>query len=514
MLGKIQLNGTLIGILYNEEQYIKLGLKNLASQVLDQDTVEFEISGQLGIVTRIISRKRQPFIGIVSKITPKNIYINLPLLNPYSSIPYTTISGNKNISVGTKGVGWISLETFHVSEFYENNKDLVRGYYNEIRRLDISNNVLTLDSPNKNNIKDLTNLNTFHIDPSGCVDVDDFMSIDQNQKKIYIHIIDITQYISLNQDKDLEQRKYGYTWYFPDFTLHLDSDLVKDISRDIYCITLEIDLQDTNKKLSLYQSKIRCKFDLTYQQAQEIFDGGVHPLRDDLIWSLDKIELQNPSPYRRKYWRYNENKLQIEFEDECLAHRYVSGWMIYYNSWIAENYSVPQRVHPETKLFKLQFIKELPLEVQYIMYVKQMRQAEYKGDSLGHFGLNKKYYTHATSPLRRYFDRIIQYILLGELKECHEQLLEHLNCMERISERVRDWYDKQLTFQYIDENNGKLWDAYIVKINPSGMEIYIYEIQEFIWIRRDEIQEYKLGDKIDIYLELKNNGINPILKSF
>ena len=46
----------------------------------------------------------------------------------------------------------------------------------------------------------------------------------------------------------------------------------------------------------------------------------VHPLRDDLIWSLDKIELQNPSPYRIKYWRYNENKLQIEFEDEKLLY--------------------------------------------------------------------------------------------------------------------------------------------------------------------------------------------------
>ena len=484
--------------------------------MIDEDLVEFEVSGQVAIVTKIVSRNPQPYIGIVSKITPKIIYINLPLLNPYSSIEsYLHTSSNSNIKIGTKLVGWISLDSFQVLEFYENIKDLITRFYKEIRGIDISKNILCSTQHDKNKIvKDLTHLNTFHIDPSGCNDIDDFMSIDKYKQKIYIHIIDITQYISLNHDNDLEQRKYGYTLYFPDFTFHLDSNLVKDISREIYCITLEIDLQDTNKKVSLYKSKIRCKFDLTYQQAQEIFDGGVHPLRDDLIWSLDKIELQNPSPYRRKYWRYNENKLQIEFEDECLAHRYVSGWMIYYNSWIAENYSVPQRVHPETKLFKLQFIKELPLEVQYIMYVKQMRQAEYKGDSLGHFGLNKKYYTHATSPLRRYFDRIIQYILLGELKECHEQLLEHLNCMERISERVRDWYDKQLTFQYIDENNGKLWDAYIVKINPSGMEIYIYEIQEFIWIRRDEIQEYKLGDKINIYLELKNNGINPILKSY
>jgi len=504
MLGKIKVNQSLIGIEYGDKQFIKLAMKGLASQVIDEDIVEFEQSQGVGLVTNIVSRRPQPFIGKVTKVTSKFIYINLPLHSPFSSFSHPNY-WKTAVKPEMKMVGWISLETFEVLGFHENLKDLVKSFYQEIQKIDISDISLNQINSKKSNPKDLTHLSTFHIDPSGCVDIDDFMSLDRTQNKIYIHIIDITHYLNLNEKEDLEERKYGYTWYFPDFAFHLHSLNSIFHSKDIFCITLEIDFSEIQIQPKIYSSKINCKYDFTYNQVQEIIDGKInHPIKEDLIWSLDKVQLPKSSPYRRKYWKIRNQKLYPEFEQESLAHRYVSAWMIYYNSWIAEHFSVPQRFHPETKLYQLEKLNELPMEVQYIIYVKQMRQAEYKSES-GHFGLEKKFYTHSTSPLRRYFDRLIQYILMGQLMLCPDNLLEHLNRMERLSEKVRDWYDKQLTIQYIQENSEKLWESYVVKKVAQGIEIYIYEIQEFIFMKGNT--NFEMGDKIQIKLYVENQQI-------
>ena len=84
-----------------------------------------------------------------------------------------------------------------ILEFHNNNRELISRYYSEISKIEVpifTNEKYSILSENIP-IRDLTHLETFHIDPSGCVDIDDFMSIDMKSKKIYIHIIDITKYV-------------------------------------------------------------------------------------------------------------------------------------------------------------------------------------------------------------------------------------------------------------------------------------------------------------------------------
>jgi exoribonuclease R len=542
--GKVKTNSSVIGIMYNNE-FIKLSLKVLASQVIDEDIVLFEKTNQTqAIVTEIIERKRQPFIGIISKITPKFIYIHLPLHNPFSSIPYPN-SDIQQVKIGKKIVGWIGLNEFKILDFYDekNIKELVQRYYSEFFNLNLDINLIpdktSLESPKKGTTKkgtptkattkkgtptkDLTHLQTFHIDPSGCIDIDDLMSCDKKNNKIYIHIVDVTKYILLNSEEDLNQRKLGYTWYFPSFAFHLFPNVEKIFeNKEIHCLTLEINVspensteQKINGNIEIYKSKIKCQYDLTYSQAQEIFDLKVsHPLQEDLLWSLEVLEtyqMPKSSPYRRLFWNESkDNKISVSYEEECLAHRYISGWMIFYNSWFAENFKTPQRFHPETKLFQIPYQEDLPKEIQYIIYVKQMRQAEYRNENEhGHFGLDKKFYTHATSPLRRYFDRLNQYIYSGEIENCSDIFLEHLNYMERISERVREWYDKQLMFRYVEQESNRLWKSYIVKVHFSGVELYIYDLQEFLFI--SNLKDKKVGDILHLKLYIDRKPI-PTLK--
>jgi exoribonuclease R len=508
--GKVTTNGYILGILALDDQaYYKVERKNLASQVIEDDIVEFEDHHQTAIIHKIISRRSQPFIGIVSKITPKFIYLHLPLLNPFSSIP-CNYSQNSIPLLGEKVLGHILLEKINLIQSYENDRQLLSDYYIHLNLQDLNLHIQSNPISDTANVKDLTHLETFHIDPSGCQDIDDFMSIDRENKRIYIHIVDTTRYIPLNSKEDLEERKMGYTWYFPDFSIHLHSVDKIFTSRELYCLTMEIQLDDLLEiqNIEFYPSKIKWKYDFIYEEIQDIFDEkSNHILEKDLLWSLEIIQkyLPNPSNYRKKVWFNNT----IEFQDELLAHRYVSAWMIFYNSWIGEKFQVPQRFHPETTILqKSELEQHLPKEVQHILYIKQMRQADYRNEG-GHYGLNRKYYTHSTSPLRRYFDRIIQNICLGVLKDVPQSILEHLNRMERISERVGEWYEKQMTYKYVEQNPDSIWECYVVKKHFNGIEIYIYGLQEFIF--HFGSSNKNVGDKIEIRLSIdKMNGINKL----
>lgn len=506
--GKIVMNVSMIGIKIihdtkSEESFFKLAMKDLASQVIDEDVVECTIQNNQGVVHKIIERRRQPFIGMISKITSKVVYLHLPLMNPCSSIPYLFHS-NENIKIGDYVLGWIgvpgSVDECKVVQVIESQnvigdlERVVKRYHEELFQVDHSELLLEMKNIPYHSIKDLTHLDTFHIDPSGCTDIDDLMSIDLSSNKIYIHIIDISKYISLGSKDDLIGLSYGNTWYLPNFSIHLFQNISEIYNGPLFCITMEISFEDDQiSDVQVYKSKVNLKYDFMYSDVQDIFEGKNHPLKPSLDWSLGRIEsiyIPNENPMRKLYWKIDQNKINIEYENELLAHRYINGWMVFYNSWIAENIKIhnqplPQRHHPETNRHNLPEDPEtrkssLSKEVQQIMLMKQMRQAEYMNKP-GHFGLNKKFYTHATSPLRRYFDRWIQYMYTYDFWIPGENLLEHLNRMERISERVSDWVHKQILFQYVEQNKNKQWEAYVVKIHAKGIEWYLYELQEFLY---------------------------------
>lgn len=531
--GKITVNGTMIGIVYNDNQYIKLGMKDLASQVIYEDIVQFTIQNHQGIANKIIRRKKQPFIGIVSKITSKCLYLHLPLLNPCSSIPIplsretlTPISQrfSNDLTIGDNVLGWIDLDGCKILYTKLSDEELITKYHSEFSKMDVFDYLPKINKNVFHTPKDLTYLETFHIDPSGCVDIDDFMSIDLPNRKVYIHIIDITRYIPPGSPQDQYGVIYGNTWYFPTFALHLYPDTSSIYKTDngeknlLYCITMEITFQNDTYKVDFYKSIIKNSYDFTYSEIQEIFDGKNHPLKQSLDWSLEtigKFYLPNESIMRRLYWRIdNMDKIKIEYENELMAHRFINGWMVFYNSWIAENVKIkgqllPQRHHPVTSVAKIVEMGNIPKEVQHIVYMKQFRQAEYK-NTTGHFGLNREFYTHSTSPLRRYFDRWIQYMYTYDFWTSDERLLEHLNQMEKLSERIREWHHRQTLMKYIEQNKDKEWESYVIKIHPKGVEYYIYDIQEFIY---HPLNDKVLGQKVFLKLIIDRKSIPIIIVS-
>jgi hypothetical protein len=511
-IGKIVYSGP-IGIVH-QEKFIKLQLSGLASQVLDQDEVQYRIDKGSALIEKIINRKPQTTIGYIISSNPKYSFVQLPLLSPISSIPVSRIES-------TYILCFIDIHQCRVLKSYLEIPRLISDYHSnfqmnpELYKKYISQ---FQSKPDNKKVLDLTHLPTFHIDPPGCVDIDDFLTLDPKQSKIWIHIVDITKYVELGSEQDQRGFRYGYTWYFPGTSIHLLEPLN---ASEFYTWTLEVDLSSSEPHVELYQSKIKNHYHFTYAQVQEVLDGK----KEDPLgfkWSMDVLEKIHPVKYirqgRRMVWSAEG---ELSFEEEMNSQRLVAGWMIFYNSWIGKNIKVqdqllPQRYHPLSKIYDPDGLEDLPDEVKHILWVKNMRQAEYQHQS-GHFGLNKEFYTHSTSPLRRYFDRWIQYLIVHPVErniEVEGEVLQYLNRLELSSERVSDWVHQEFLIQWVEKQKDKLWDAYVIKNHMnsgsmnSGSEIYIYEIQEILFYKGNLGKVS--GDKIYVKLIIKNHKIIPV----
>jgi ribonuclease R len=512
--GKITLNRSFIGVVYDTNIFIKIGKKNLASQILDNDIVNFEIENNCAIITNIVERKEQIFIGIITKTDKYSVYLNLPILNPISSIKIIRENLKFQIKEGDTVIGRIDKNICEILKVENNDRDLIEYFYEKIRTskdIKFCNKYIEKE----NYYRDLTHLDTFHVDPEGCEDIDDFLSIDKKNNTIYIHIIDITYYIKPGTEDDKEGMIFGNTWYFPDFTKHLYKKYIN--YNYLNCITLEINFVNEDYKVDLYKSKVKCCYDFIYNDLQLILDKKIeHKLSEDIIWSLKKLEtiyIPISSNSRILKWKCSSKGFFPTFEEELLAHRYISGWMIFYNSWLGKNLKInenilPQRHHPSKFNFEIKDTnKLLPLEVQHILTIKKFRNAEYKQLHNGHFGLNLEFYTHATSPLRRYFDRLIQYIITyGKDFVYSAEVIDHLNDMEKLYERVCLWYTTRIMNKYIIDNPDNLYECYIIEKYGNGTSYYIYDLKEIIF--DNYLQDKEIGDKIITKLNVINNKIS------
>lgn len=160
------------------------------------------------------------------------------------------------------------------------------------------------------------------------------------------------------------------------------------------------------------------------------------------------------------------------------------------------------------------------------MLIRTMMRAEYSTDNMGHFGLSSTAYTHFTSPIRRYPDLIVHRALLDKLESGprHESLEElkelapELSRLERLAEDAEYEISTLKKIEFMQSRPDEVYDAYINRITPSGIFIYVAKVMmtgfvDFISIDFDTFytddfsatgrrtgERYKVGDKIRVSL--------------
>ena len=346
---------------------------------------------------------------------------------------------------------------------------------------------MILDKNLKNRI-DLTNLETFTIDPKNAKDFDDAISIKSNQKNIYlfIHISDVSTFVQHLDKIDCIAKEHGNSYYFDEETTHM---LPENLSTDIcslrpnmkrlaYTIKISIDKNFNITNYEFFESLIKSNKSFTYQEVENILQNkddslflGSLKLLFELTKSLKKKRLSKDGfemDYERIYFSgHNENSL-IEVKkdlflnsnmmvEECmlLANKLASDFMCKkvsnrYRPGIYRNHEQPsmksinfldnlmtyKSSHVRKDTFRAKslndFLKKSRSNSSYnslcVLVMKKMKKANYSSKSLGHFGLGLERYTHFTSPIRRYSDLMVHRIMKGMDFE-HYSIIDSLKNM-------------------------------------------------------------------------------------
>lgn len=440
---------------------------------------------------------------------------------------------------------------------------------------------------------DLTDILMVTIDGEDAKDLDDAVSVTKlsnGNYKLVVSIADVTNYVTENSPIDEEAKLRGTSVYLVDRVIpmlpHKLSNGICSLNENVTRLTLSciMEIDKTGKIVSqdVCKSFIKTNRRMSYTIVNDLLVDEDSKYKDEYSALLpmfkDMKELRDillDKRVKRGAIEFNttESKLVLNEEGKPvdivirqrnIATSIIEEFMLCANECIAEQFyflNIPflYRVHEEPDEEKLEKLKDFiayfgfyfkgstnhPKEIQQLLEkikgsevesiissvaLKSMKKAEYKASLEPHFGLSANYYSHFTSPIRRYPDlqihRIIKEHLDGKLNEQrinhYEAILPEIanNCSitERRAETCERETDKLKKCEFMANKIGNSykgvissvtsWGIYVTLENTvEGMvsvtslvdDVYVYEEDKFSYVGKHS--SYKLGQPVEIIVD-------------
>ncbi len=368
--------------------------------------------------------------------------------------------------------------------------------------------------------RDFRDVLTFTIDPAQAKDFDDalsFESLPEGLFRIGVHIADVTHYVTPGDEDDKQAYDKGTSVYYPD---HVDPMLPERLSNflcslrpdeDKLCMSVVFTMNGEAEVLraKVCRTVIRSNYRLTYEQAQQHIDAP-----EDNNPLAEALQRLHQMALRLRSQRMRNGALDIEqdeihfvmdesgeptdvyFTAPIPANHLIEEFMLLANRTVAEQMSrtgkpMVYRVHDkpnEEKLetltrFKKRMGDNLPQSTLDMLTVRAMAKAVYSPDNIGHYGLAFDYYTHFTSPIRRYPDmivhRLVSRYLLGERHRigCDDlkEACRHCSEQEQAATVAERDAIKQMQARWIARHIGEEYDGYISGVTDFGLFVTLNE---------------------------------------
>ena len=369
--------------------------------------------------------------------------------------------------------------------------------------------------------KDLRYLNTFTIDPNGARDLDDAISIVKSDigYKLYVHIADVSYFVKKGNSIDIESRKRSFSVYLPNQVIRMLPPLLSENlcsllpDSDKYAVTTEVDIDSKGEviKWDTYKSIIRSDYKYTYEEVYDIItNNGNNKYINELILLLDLSNL-----LKRNRLKLPEKKINDQFEMDIsysdFSHAMIEEMMILNNILVArtlsnKGISYPSRYHSEPKYDKninlLEFVEKINdvtiskvnvdqlqclVDVEdhdkkliNLLFIQRiLSKAIYDCVDSGHWALNLDFYSHFTSPIRRYPDLISHRLIFGEnyKDSTLKKYLNVVNDNEKNYQQIEFFMEKVRLIRHINKlqskNKNKIFDGYILEVKNPNVTIFI-----------------------------------------
>lgn len=435
--------------------------------------------------------------------------------------------------------------------------------------------------------EDFRGVTTFTIDPLDAKDFDDALSarrLDNGNWEMGVHIADVSYYVKPESLIDREAYERATSIYLVDRTIPMLPERLCNLicslrpNEEKLCFSVIFEL---NKNAEVVQSRIvrtviKSDRRFTYEEAQAVLENQEGDYKEELLAMNELAKKLREKRFKDGAISFDRYEVKFEIDETGKpirtyiketkdSNKLVEEFMLLANRTVAEfvgkSKKTPKtfvyRIHEQPEPGKLQDFSALVSRLGYKMRVegsktdiskslnklldniqgkpeenlietlavRSMQKARYTTDNIGHYGLAMDYYTHFTSPIRRYPDlmvhRLLERYLAGgrsAVKSKYEEYCRHCSSMENTASNAERASIRYKQVEFMSDKLGQVFDGVVSGVTEWGLYVelnankceglvpirdldddyYEFDEKNYCLLGRRKKHAYRLGDTITI----------------
>lgn len=436
---------------------------------------------------------------------------------------------------------------------------------------------------------DMRDVTTFTIDPKDAKDFDDALSfrrLPNGNVEVGVHIADVTHYVRPDTIIDREAQKRATSVYLVDRVVpmlpeHLSNGICSlrpDEDKLTFSCIFEMDADAKVIRSQIARTVTRSNRRFTYDEAQAVIESGCGDYTDEILTLNNMAQILRRRRFEEGSVEFDRAEVRFDidetghptgtyFKESKEANKLIEEFMLLANKTVATVIGKPAgkkkpkafvyRIHDMPDPTKLADLAKIARTFGYkvketgssrevnrsinrmladvkgkgeenflsTLAIRSMAKAIYSTENVGHYGLAFDYYTHFTSPIRRYPDMMVHRLLERYLAggrsvnvEKLEEQCKHCSSMEQLASTAERQSIKYKQVEYMGDHMGEVFDGVISGVTEWGLYVeltenlceglvpvrdladdyYDFDEKNYCLVGRRKNTRYRLGDEVKV----------------